>query len=151
MMRIHPLMSVPLVFILVGGCERENPIKKIECQYSGDKGKSAYHFDGKTGKSYEKDEFSDKFTPLDGRTSDNKINFDTRSFIVGDEWRQEMAISNKPEARELVLTTGFMLRTTINLKTLEVSQKSYKEGYTGQWEYSQTYSGKCKWVKEKSK
>jgi len=144
-------MSVPLVFILVGGCERDNPIKTIECQYSGDKKKYAYHFDGKTGKPYQKDEFSDKFIPLDGRTSNNKINFDTRSFIVGDEWRQEKAISNKPEAPEQVLKTGFMLKTTINLKTLKVSGKSYKEGYTGQWIYSETYSGKCKWVKEGSK
>ena len=150
-MRIHPLMSVPLVFILVGGCERENPIKTIECQYSGDKGKLAYHFDGKTGKPYQKDEFSDKFIPLDGRTSNNKINFDTRSFIVGDEWRHEMAISNKPEAPEQVLKADYMLKTTINLKTLEVSEKSYIEGHLGEWEYSETHTGKCKWVKEKSK
>jgi len=147
-MRIHPLMSVPLIFILVGGCEKENPVKTIECQYSGQRDKAGHHFDGKTGKSYEKDELSEKFIPIDGRTSNSKTNFDTRSFIVGDEWRQEIAISNKPGAPE---RQGFMLKTTINLKTLEVSEKTYKEGNFGQWEYSRTYTGKCKWVKERTK
>jgi hypothetical protein len=144
-------MKLLLAFFLIctpiiGGCQTENPIKTVECQYNQDTDKSLYQFDLKTGKSFEKDELSGKLIPLDGRTSNTKTYFDTRSFIVDDEWRYEMAISNKPGSPE---HQGYMLKTILNLKTLSVTQTSYKEGDLGKWIYSKTYEGKCRWVKEK--
>jgi len=162
-MRIHPLMRVPLVFILVGGCEIFSPIKQLECVVSQDakmdevseyilairprKGeKVGFTFNTRTGENYEIDRLSEKLIKTKDAVKSENLLITFRSVIVGDEFRAEF-ISKHLGANELDLDDERTLYAA-DMKKMTFKVEKYKQDLVSSRMY--VAEGKCKWIKPKT-
>jgi len=162
-MKRHQLMSVPLISILVSGCEIFSPIKQLECVVSQDakmdevsefilttrprKGdKVGFIFNTRTGENYEIDRLSEKLIKTKDADKSEDLLITFRSVIVGDEFRVEL-ISKHLGANELDLDDRRRVYAA-NMKKMTFKVEEYNEELAPSRMY--VAEGKCKWIKPKT-
>ena len=150
--KIKVFIALPLMNLLLGGCEiissLYNPIKDIICKYP-DGGKTDYTINTRTGEMYGEDKLTGTLGLVNGVLMNMGTTYETRSAIIGDEWRMEL-ITKKftPYPHQNIPEQN---NTTINLKTMEVEYTlSTFDTAANQWIEGKINKGKCEWAKSKT-